>query len=573
MRRLPKVVSLSRQKGNSARLSLSSFLYTFAFTCFLCASAALGSLHVFAKECFTDLDADRETLRQALENCQRQIAEDEGRLRGQQEDRTTTEYDILLIDQEINKALLRVRSSDVVIGNLGNEIVDKESTVENLNERVAENQTFLVALLQRINETEQTGFVSILLSNVSLSSFFSWTNEYQSMRETLERSIQDIQNLMGRLEASVTDLQEKKTEQSIVRQQQQAAANQVKHHKSLKQEVLKHQLALEKETQERIEVFESRAAEIHNRLFELRGSGAIPFKQALTYAKEAERATGVRPAFLLGLIKNESDLGKNVGSGSYTVDMHPTRDQPIFPYIAKVLGYADPSDLRVSANPGFGWGGAMGPAQFIPSTWVCYGGLVNVKTGTCAMKSSVIQTKSVLEPGSRGADVKRLQQFLNKQGFLVARSGPGSSGQETTVYGNAVSDAVKRFQEHYADRILRPYGYSKGTGTVGPATRAAVNQLSFYSGPWEYRASADNVRKHANNHRPSNPWNPRDAFFAAAIFLERLGAARDECSAAASYYAGTGWRTSRYRQHALNYCHAVASNARLFQRDIDFLAQ
>lgn len=525
-----------------------------------------------AEECFTDLDTDRETLEQALEHCQKQINESEKKLQAQKADRTGTEYDILLIDQEINKALLRVRSSDVIIGDLGKEIGSKEGTVEDLTAKMAEQHEFLGNLLQRINEAEQKGFVSLLLSDVSLSSFFSRTNEYQSMRETMEKSIKNIRSLKLRLEASVDELQGKKTEQWIVRQQQQAAANQVQHHKDLKKQVLEHQLALEKRTKEEIEAYESRAGQIQNRLFELRGGGAIPFKEALAYAQEASSASGVRPAFLLGLIKNESDLGKNVGSGSYLVDMHPTRDQPIFPYITKLLGFDNPNEVRVSARPGFGWGGAMGPAQFIPSTWVCYGGMVNTRTGTCAPTGNIIRTRSVLQVGSgEKTDIKRLQKFLNQNGFTVAETGSGSPGQETTQYTRSVASAVSRFQERYATRILRPYGYTKGTGTVGPATRAAINQVNFYAGPWRYRADKDIVRQRAKNERPSNPWNPRDAFFASAIYLQRLGAERDECGAAARYYAGAGWKTSRYRQHAVNYCRAVASNARLFQRDIDFL--
>ena len=426
-------------------------------------------------------------------------------------------------------------------------------------------------MLQKINRSEQQGFASILFSNRTLSSSFSKVNEYQSLHGTVENSIRKISGLKSRIDAKIDDLHTEKEEEQRVRQQQQAAANQVKYQKTLKNQVLEHQKLLEKETKEQLSVYESRASEIRNRLFELRGSGAIPFEQALQYAKEAERATGVRAAFILGLIKNESDLGRNVGTGSYLTDMHPTRDQPVFPYIAKMLGFQNPSELKVSANPGFGWGGAMGPAQFIPSTWVCYGGLVNLHTGSCTMGAGVIRSTHTLKVGSYGADVKRLQQFLNQNGFTIAWSGEGSPGKETQSYTRKVADAVSDFQERYAGYILRPYGYTRGTGTVGPTTRRAINYLNFYSGPWQYSADADVVRKYAKNHRPSNPWNPRDAFFASAIYLKRLGAERNECNAAASYYAGAGWRQSKYRQHAVNYCNAVASNARLFQRDIDYL--
>jgi hypothetical protein len=47
--------------------------------------------------------------------------------------------------------------------------------------------------------------------------------------------------------------------------------------------------------------------------------------------------------------------------------------QPIFLAITKSLGL-DPSQMPVSAKEWYGWGGAMGPAQFIPSTWALYAG-------------------------------------------------------------------------------------------------------------------------------------------------------------------------------------------------------
>ena len=62
--------------------------------------------------------------------------------------------------------------------------------------------------------------------------------------------------------------------------------------------------------------------------------------------------------------------------------MNPTRDVPEFLFLTNLLGI-DPNSVKVSAAPSYGWGGAMGPAQFIPSTWACYAGIVNSTTGVC----------------------------------------------------------------------------------------------------------------------------------------------------------------------------------------------
>ena len=526
----------------------------------------IHSTKTYAEECFVDLEADRSELEIALSDCQDKIDENERKLQKFQASRTNTEFDILLIDQEINKAILRVRSSDVVLNKLGNDIGSISDTVESLNTELQDKQSLLNTLLQRINETEQIGVVNFLLTKISISSFFSRIDEYNTLRESVEDSIRSIESLSNRLEQNVGELQQKRIEQSLLRNQQQTTVNQVKQKREAKEEILQYQLAIEANTQEQINAFASRAGAIRNALFDLRGGGAIPFEEALKIAEDASRATGIRPAFLLGLLKHETNLGKNVGTGSYRTDMHPTRDQPIFPYIARLLQY-DPEDLRVSANPGFGWGGAMGPAQFIPSTWVCFSGLINTQTNTCSKQVNIIKTTATLKVGSRGSDVKRLQQFLNEFGFTIASSGPGSKGNETLLYSENTERAVKKFQEKYANRILKPYGYTRGTGNVGPSTRAAVNELSFYSGPWHYKSSSDRVRKATRSDRPSNPYSPRDAFFASSLYLTDLGVNRDECTAARRYYAGGNWRS----QVAKNYCLAVLSNARLIQRDIDFL--
>ena len=48
----------------------------------------------------------------------------------------------------------------------------------------------------------------------------------------------------------------------------------------------------------------------------------------------------------------------------------------------------------------------------------------------------------------RDPGILEMQKCLNKLGFLVAKSGLGSMGQETDKYGLGTEDALKRFQRH-----------------------------------------------------------------------------------------------------------------------------
>jgi peptidoglycan hydrolase-like protein with peptidoglycan-binding domain len=69
-----------------------------------------------------------------------------------------------------------------------------------------------------------------------------------------------------------------------------------------------------------------------------------------------------------------------------------------------------------------------------------------------------------------GEDVRQLQRFLNANGFTVATSGAGSSGNETTFFGPATERAVQKYQ-CARGIICSGYGY----GSVGPKTRAQLN--------------------------------------------------------------------------------------------------
>lgn len=74
-----------------------------------------------------------------------------------------------------------------------------------------------------------------------------------------------------------------------------------------------------------------------------------------------------------------------------------------------------------------------------------------------------------LQVNTKGADVKTLQQFLNSQGFIVSKTGAGSLGKETTLFGPATKAALIKFQ---AKNGIKP-----ASGYFGPITRAFIKAL------------------------------------------------------------------------------------------------
>lgn len=83
-----------------------------------------------------------------------------------------------------------------------------------------------------------------------------------------------------------------------------------------------------------------------------------------------------------------------------------------------------------------------------------------------------------LKQGSRGTEVSNLQKILNMSpDTQVAKTGPGSPGNETVTFGSATKAAVIRFQNKYAKEVLAPVSLTKGTGFVGSFTLKKLSAL------------------------------------------------------------------------------------------------
>ena len=87
-------------------------------------------------------------------------------------------------------------------------------------------------------------------------------------------------------------------------------------------------------------------------------------------------------------------------------------------------------------------------------------------TGTVSMSTVSGSFSRNLELGVTGEDVKVLQTFLNAHGYVIAASGAGSPGNETTRFGALTKAALIKYQE--------AKGITPAAGYFGPKTRATV---------------------------------------------------------------------------------------------------
>ncbi len=93
--------------------------------------------------------------------------------------------------------------------------------------------------------------------------------------------------------------------------------------------------------------------------------------------------------------------------------------------------------------------------------------IIDLKTVIIPKLATKYIFKQNLFFGLAKTEVKELQKFLNSQGYLLAKSGPGSIGQETSFFGRLTRAALIRLQKA---KNVQP-----ATGFFGPITRGLVN--------------------------------------------------------------------------------------------------
>ncbi|MFH1509668.1 MAG: lytic murein transglycosylase [Candidatus Nealsonbacteria bacterium] len=421
----------------------------------------------------SDLTIEREGLEAELKALEEQIALYEADISKTASQKKTLQNEIYILKQSISKLNTQISQSNVMIKDIGYQIEDTEESITYTAVKIDDSKIQLANILQSIHEQDQRSILEILLIEKELSGFFEDLAALEALNTKSRELLTDIQSLKVSLEGQKVSLDEEKDElEKIVTlqtyQKQQSESNQ-----KIKDSYLK---ITEAEYQEQLKIkteAEKQAASIRSRIFELAGIPDAPtFGEALEMAKYVETITGVRPAFLLALLTQESNIGKNVGqcylrnqnTGAGIVIktektaskvMSPSRDVPPFLSITAELG-RDPYYTPVSCPMSYGWGGAMGPAQFIPSTWIGYRSRISDVLGRPADPWSI--KDAFLAAGIYLSDYGASKQTYNGE-FNAALSyfaGPGwAKSSYKTVYERDYGYPVMSLAKKYAADIAQ----------------------------------------------------------------------------------------------------------------------
>ncbi|MEK9184839.1 MAG: hypothetical protein AAB866_01585 [Patescibacteria group bacterium] len=333
-------------------------------------------------------DAQRVICQKELDDVNIQIAQQDAILKNQQQQTYSLARDVAILKAKIEKAKLDIKAKTILINGLSKDITQKQTVIGNLANKIDKEKESLGQLLRKTNEMEFYSLPEILLSQQDISFFFLDLDNFYSIQTSLKDSFAELKQAKNETNVQKQNLEVKKDSETDAKVAIETNKRNIEKNQAELNVLLGLSKTQEKNYQAVLNDKARRATEIRNALFALRDSVAIPFGKALEYANFASQKTGVRPAFLLAILTQESNLGKNVGSCYLTNQqtgegvntktgkvfpnvMKPTRDVGPFIEITKALGL-DPFKATVSCpivSTTYWNSGSMGPAQFLPSTW------------------------------------------------------------------------------------------------------------------------------------------------------------------------------------------------------------
>src|SRR3989344_432370 len=381
----------------------SKFFGCMCFCVFLASSFLILASNVSAELTEAQIQEQERVWRAELEKTEKEIAEWENVLKTTKQGTASLQRDAQILQAKINEAKAFIKQRQIQIEQLTRDIGLKNKTISELEEKINRGKESLASILRQTNSIDEYSLVEVMLSNKNLSHFFEDVDAYSTINKSLEEQFIEIRELQGKTEGEKKILADKRNAEADKKAEIESQKKKVEVDEKEKQRLININKTQEKTYEQVIKEKQAQAAKIRAALFALRDTEGIPFGDALKYAQIAGQRTGVRPALILAILTQESDLGKNQGSclvnnletgdgaGKNTgtlfervmyakfPDSTSKRPSDTIPF--KSITERLSKDWRMTPvscppgkiyTPGRGFGGGMGPSQFIPSTWELY---------------------------------------------------------------------------------------------------------------------------------------------------------------------------------------------------------
>ncbi len=438
-------------------------IYIVAFGFLFAGVASLQPYSLQAQESSAATAERRAQLTKQLNELNAQIAKNQAvvdKLAGEGKSLST---EVQTLNATIKKAQLQLQATQLGIKQLDSNIAVHSKTISKLTSKLEAERESLAQILRNQDQFDDYSLVELALSAEEFSNFFADLDTYASLKHSLGISFDEVTDTRERTAEEKAALEKQRDSHAKLAAMQNVEKQKVQTEQQKKNQLLAQTKGQESAYRAVVAAQQKTAAQIRAELFSLAGgSGAIPFGTAVEHAKTASRITGVRPALILAILSQESDLGKNVGqclvtnlttgdgkgknTGTpFSGVMKAPRDTVPFERIMNALG-RDWSTTPISCPQPGGYGGAMGPTQFIPSTWIGFEARIKSALGVAAtdpwnslhaITATGLYLSAVGANGSYQAEHTAAARYYAGGNWAVAGQG----------YANSVMEKAAKFQK------------------------------------------------------------------------------------------------------------------------------
>jgi peptidoglycan hydrolase CwlO-like protein len=403
----------------------------------------------------TDVAAEQAALQAQLDQLNQQIDQYQGQITSYQQQGSTLSGQISSLNAQIAKTNLQIEAINLTLAQIDDQMTQTESDITDTQSDIVSKEAAIGSLLQDVYENDQTNLLEEFLQNPQLSDVWSDSQNISLLQDNLRVAVQQTMDLQTQLQGNEQALAASKNDAASAQAYQAAQAAAIASTQQAKQQLLTETKGQQSKYQTLLTQTQATAAQIRDRIFQLIGGGQLTFQQAYQYASFASNATGVDPSLILAVLDRESALGQNVGQCSYESAMSPT-NIPLFLALTKELNL-DPNTMLVScANSDGAYGGAMGPAQFEPSTWNLYSTAVSAITGNNPPSpwnnsDAFVATALYLKDAQTGCESVYSAQLDIERCVAAKYYAGGDWKNYLWTYGEAVVDRAQGFASDIAE--------------------------------------------------------------------------------------------------------------------------
>ena len=364
---------------------------------------------------YKDKVLTQEQYQEVIEICDAEIGVDKVLLTEKRSETSGVKNEVKRLDTKIRISQAYINQKIAKANSLKKDMKTNSSDINSLEEDLKNINKSLSTLLYEKNLLEtNTALEAILMSN-SLSDFYNDTQLLKIISSRISDKIDVIKSEKISLERLSIELSEREMlERQLARERDSEKKNIVRN-KGYKNELLTILQKEEGDLEKSILGKEEARQAILKKKYTLASGDAVTFGEAYNAINPYKGVLGMDPAFVLAILFQESGNGGKIGGniGQCTYDQKNTHgnskngytvmsnsQKTAFLDIMKGLG-RDPSVQKISCPiPKDGsYGGAMGPAQFMPNTWFS----IRSKTGKILGKSD-----------------EELSPFINGDAFIAS---------------------------------------------------------------------------------------------------------------------------------------------------------